>query len=76
MPVNDLHPANLDPSSSDKYKGMRELNFGVGPYVIVCGVAGAVLGLILSMWATSEVGIIGATVVTFGILSGLFGMFF
>jgi hypothetical protein len=60
----------------DKYTGMRDFQFGMNSNVYICGAAGAVLGLILAMWATGgDVGITGATVIVFAILSGIFGMF-
>jgi hypothetical protein len=61
--------------SKEKYTGMREMNFALTPNVIICGVAGAVLGGILAYWGTSDVGIVSATVICFAILSGIFGMF-
>jgi len=63
------------PQNADHYKGMVDFDFALGPSVIICAAAGAVLGLVLSMWATSEIGIIVATTIRFAILSGLFGMF-
>ncbi len=63
------------PGHDDKYTGMRELNFSLTPYVYLCAAGGGVLGLILSMWATDQVGIIGATAFVMAVLSGLFGMF-
>lgn len=59
----------------DHYTGMAAMDFDLTPSVIICGVAGAVLGLILAMWATSEIPIIFATTIVFGVLSGIFGMF-
>lgn len=61
--------------SVDKYSGMRNFDFAITPNVIICAVAGAVLGAILAYWATSDIGIVGATVIVFTILSGIFGMF-
>ena len=66
---------DLNHKEVDKYTGMREMNFAFTPNVIICGVAGTVLGAILAYWGTSDVAIIGATAVVFGILSGIFGMF-
>lgn len=59
----------------DKYTGMSNLRLGLGPNVIFCAIGGAVLGLILALWSTSEIGIVAATVFVFAILSGIFGMF-
>jgi hypothetical protein len=36
---------------------------------------GGILGAILSLWATTDVGVVGATVFVMAILSGIFGMF-
>ncbi|MGA8171719.1 MAG: hypothetical protein WB816_12935 [Methylocystis sp.] len=63
------------PASADTYSGMRELHFSLTPSVLLCGAGGAILGAILSLWATQDFGIVAATVVVMGILSGLFGMF-
>ena len=60
---------------ADHYTGMVDFDFALSPSVIICAAAGAVLGLVLSMWATSEIGIIVATTVCFAVLSGLFGLF-
>jgi hypothetical protein len=60
---------------ADHYKGMVDFDFDLGPSVIICAAAGAVLGLVLAMWGTTEIGIIVATTICFAILSGLFGMF-
>lgn len=60
---------------ADKYGGMVEFDVTMSPSVIICGVAGAVLGLILAMWATTEIPIIIATVIVFAVLSGIFGFF-
>jgi hypothetical protein len=62
-------------NESDKYTGMREMNFGLNRNVYITGAAGAFLGLLLAMWVTSDVGIIAAAVVVFAVLSGIFGMF-
>jgi hypothetical protein len=59
----------------DKYTGMREFDFALSPNVFICAAAGAVLGLILAMWGTTDFGIVTATVIVFSILSGIFGMF-
>ncbi len=59
----------------DKYGGMVEFDMTLTPSVIICGAAGAVLGLILAMWGTSEIPIILATVIVFAVLSGIFGFF-
>ncbi len=59
----------------DKYTGMRSFDFAITPNVIICAAAGAVLGLILALWGTTDVGIVTATVIVFTILSGIFGMF-
>lgn len=61
----------------DKYagSGMRSFDFGLTPNVLICAVAGSVLGLILAMWVTPEVPIVVATVIVFAVLSGIFGMF-
>lgn len=66
------HESNLP---KDKYTGMRDMNFALTPNVLICGAAGAVLGLILALWGTTDVGIVTATVIVFAILSGIFGMF-
>ncbi len=61
----------------DKYSGMRDFNFAITPNVLICGGAGAVLGLILAVWGAGpgEIGIIAATTIVMAILSGIFGMF-
>jgi|APFre7841882630_1041343.scaffolds.fasta_scaffold16958_1 hypothetical protein len=67
-----------DPASGkepDKYTGVVDFDFELTPSVFICGGAGGVLGLVLAMWATSEVPIIVATVVVFAVLSGIFGLF-
>ncbi len=61
--------------AADKYSGMREMQFSLTPYVLLCAAGGGVLGLILSLWATDVTGIIVATTIVMTILSGLFGMF-
>jgi len=60
---------------ADHYTGMAAMDFAPTPSVIICGVAGAILGLILAMWGTLEIPIIFATTIVFGVLSGIFGMF-
>jgi len=59
----------------DKYTGMRSFDFSLSANVLICAAAGSVLGLILAMWATSEIPIIVATIIVFTVLSGIFGMF-
>jgi len=54
---------------------MRSFDFAITPNVLICGVAGTVLGVILAYWGTSDLGIVAATAIVFGILSGIFGMF-
>jgi hypothetical protein len=66
------HESNLP---KDKYTGMRNFDFAITPNVVICAAAGAVLGLILALWGTTDVGIVTATVIVFTILSGIFGMF-
>ncbi len=66
------HESNL---SKDKYTGMRSFDFAITPNVLICAAAGAVLGLILALWGTSQIGIVAATSIVFAILSGIFGMF-
>ena len=60
---------------NDKYGGVVEFDMALTPSVIICGAAGAVLGAILSMWVTTEIPIIIATVIVFAVLSGIFGFF-
>jgi hypothetical protein len=60
---------------ADKYGGVVEFDMALTPSVLICGAAGAVLGLILAMWGTSEIPIILSTVVVFAVLSGIFGFF-
>jgi hypothetical protein len=64
-----------DDPQKDKYTGMRDFDFALSLNVYICAAAGAALGLILALWATTDVGIVMATVVVFAILSGIFGMF-
>ncbi len=59
----------------DKYTGMRNFDFAITPNVLICAAAGAVLGVILAYWGTSDIGIVAATAIVFSILSGIFGMF-
>jgi len=59
----------------DHYTGMAAIDFALTPSVLICGIAGAVLGLILAAWGTSDIPIIFATTIVFGVLSGIFGMF-
>ncbi len=61
----------------DKYagSGMQSFEFAITPNVMITSAAGAVLGLVLAMWGTSDVGVIAATTIVFSILSGIFGMF-
>lgn len=66
------HESNLP---KDKYTGMRSFDFAITPNVMICAAAGGVLGLILALWGTTDVGIVTATVIVFSILSGIFGMF-
>jgi hypothetical protein len=65
----------ISKKEADRYTGMAEIDFAMSPSVVVCGAAGAVLGFILAMWATSEVPIAFATTIVFGVLSGIFGLF-
>ncbi len=68
-----------DPNASgkepEKYHGVAMPEFDLSPSVIICAVAGSVLGLVLAMWGTSEIPIIISVTVVFGVLSGLFGLF-
>jgi hypothetical protein len=77
MTQNDLN--ERDPGATkkeaDKYTGVVDFDFALTPSVIICAAAGAVLGLILAMWGTSEIPIIAATVIVFAVLSGIFGLF-
>jgi hypothetical protein len=59
----------------DKYGGVVDFDMAITPSVVICGAAGAVLGFILAWWGTSEIPIIIATVIVFGVLSGIFGFF-
>jgi hypothetical protein len=67
--------ADLSKKQPDKYTGMRELNLGLSRNVILCAVGGGILGAILSLWATTDIGVVSATVIVMAILSGIFGMF-
>jgi len=60
---------------ADHYTGMAAIDFALTPSVIICGVAGAVLGFVLAMWGTPDMPIVFATTIVFGVLSGIFGMF-
>ena len=60
---------------SEKYSGVVPFDLALTPSVIICAAAGAVLGLVLAMWGTSEIPIIVAAVICFSVLSGIFGMF-
>ena len=59
-----------DPGASgneaEKYKGVVFPDFSISLSVIICAVAGAVLGLILAMWGTSEIPIIISVTIVFG----------
>jgi len=59
----------------DKYSGMREIQFGLNTNVKLCAAGGFVLGLILALWVTTDIGMVAATVIVFTVLSGIFGMF-
>ena len=59
----------------DKYGGMVGFDMELTPSVYICGAAGAVLGAVLAYWGTSDMAIVGATSVTFAMLSGIFGFF-
>lgn len=65
----------LSAKEADKYGGVVEFDMALTPSVIICGVAGAILGAILAMWGTTEIPIIVATVIVFAVLSGIFGFF-
>ena len=68
-----------DPGASgnepEKYHGVAMPEFDLSPSVIICAVAGAVLGFVLAVWGISEIPIIISVTVVFGVLSGLFGLF-
>lgn len=59
----------------DKYGGMVGFEMELTPSVYICGAAGAVLGAVLAYWGTSDMAIVGATSLTFAMLSGIFGFF-
>jgi hypothetical protein len=59
----------------DRYSGIVGFDMELTPSVLICGAAGTLLGVILAMWGTSEIPIIIATAITFGVLSGIFGFF-
>ena len=67
--------ADLSKKEADKYTGMRELHLGLSPSVLLCALGGGILGAIPSLWATSDIGVVAATVIVMSILSGIFGMF-
>jgi hypothetical protein len=75
----DNHQNKDNPRTSgkeaDKYGGMVAFDMDLSPSVIICGAAGAILGLTLAMWVTSEVPIIIAAVIVFAVLSSIFGFF-
>ena len=75
MTHSDFSNNQRNIENRDKYSGMRSFDFAITPNVLICGVAGTVLGLILAYWGTSDLGIVAATAIVFGILSGIFGMF-
>jgi hypothetical protein len=60
---------------ADKYSGMRDMQFSLTPNVLICAAGGGVLGAMLALWATSDIGVVAATVIVMSILSGIFGMF-
>ncbi len=59
----------------DKYSGVVAFDLALSPSVIICAVAGGILGMILAMWGTSEISIIASTAIVFAVLSGIFGLF-
>lgn len=61
--------------NADKYGGMVSFDVEMTPSVYICGIAGAVLGAVLAWWGTSDMPIVIASAVTFGVLSGIFGFF-
>ena len=68
--------SNINTSKEqDKYGGMVGFEMELTPSVYICGAAGAVLGAVLAYWGTSDMAIVGATSVTFAMLSGIFGFF-
>ena len=66
---------NNTSKQKDKYDGMVGFEMDLTPSVYICGVAGAVLGAILAWWGTSDIAIVIASSITFGVLSGIFGFF-
>ena len=66
---------NSSGKNADKYGGMVGFDMEMTPSVLICGVAGSVLGAILAYWGTSDMAIVIASAVTFGVLSGIFGFF-
>lgn len=66
-------PKSVKPD--DKYGGVVDFDMALTPSVVICAAAGAVLGLILALWGTSEIPIVIATVIVFAVLSGVFGFF-
>jgi hypothetical protein len=77
MTQNDSNKG--DPGTSgkeaDKYGGMVDFDLALTPSVFICAAAGAVLGLVLAMWGTSDIPIIVSTTIVFAVLSGIFGLF-
>jgi hypothetical protein len=72
---NAMSNYNFDKKEPDKYTGMRELHLGLSPNVLLCALGGGILGAILSLWGTTDMGVVAATVIVMSILSGIFGMF-
>ena len=66
---------NNTSKQKDKYDGMVGFEMDLTPSGYICGVAGAVLGAILAWWGTSDIAIVIASSITFGVLSGIFGFF-
>lgn len=60
MTQNDSDKDTGMTEKEDKYTGMRDLKLGLGSNVILRAVGGAVLGLMLALWSTSEIGIVAA----------------
>jgi hypothetical protein len=60
---------------ADRYTGMADIDFAMSPSVVICAAAGAALGAMLAMWATSDIPIAFAATIVFGVLSGIFGLF-
>lgn len=68
--------ATFAASRSKGGENFMRINFGLGPNVLICGAAGAALGLILALWgAGANTGIVVATTIVMAVLSGIFGMF-